>query len=101
MYLQTIRSSGPTGYRRTILINSEILTFPAYYTSSFAINSTLNSDITVIKASKSDRYVLKPQIAESGPNQKYTAVIPEWKTEIYQEKHQEKHEVKHRKPDGA
>ena len=57
-------------------------------------------DITVIKAGKSGKYILKPQIAESGPNQEYTEVTPEGKIVQHKEKHQEKHEEKHGKPDS-
>jgi len=33
-------------------------------------------DITVVKAGKSGKYILQPQIAQSGPNQKFTLVTP-------------------------
>jgi hypothetical protein len=38
-------------------------------------------DITVIKAGNSGKYILKPQIAESGPHQNYIEVEPKGKTE--------------------
>jgi hypothetical protein len=38
-------------------------------------------DITVVKAGKSGKYILKPQIAESGPHQNYIEVEPKGKTE--------------------
>ena len=34
-------------------------------------------DITVVKAGESGMYILKPQIAQSGPNQEFTEVSPE------------------------
>jgi hypothetical protein len=38
-------------------------------------------DITVIKAGNSGKYILKPQVAESGPHQHYIEVEPKGKTE--------------------
>lgn len=56
-------------------------------------------DITVIKAGKSNKYILKPQIAESGPNQKFIDVTPQGITEKHQEKFELKHQEKHGKPE--
>ncbi len=42
-------------------------------------------DITVIKAGKSGKYILKPQIGESGPNQKFREIKPKGHTERHEE----------------
>jgi len=34
-------------------------------------------DITIVKAGQSGKYILKPQVAESGSNQKFIDVTPE------------------------
>jgi len=52
-------------------------------------------DITVIKAGNSGKYILKPQIAESGPNQNFVEVEAQGKTE----KHKEQNEEQHGKPE--
>ena len=52
-------------------------------------------DITVFRAGKSGKYILKPQLAESGPNQNFTEVEAQGNTE----KHQEKNKGKHGKPE--
>jgi hypothetical protein len=51
-------------------------------------------DITVVKAGNSGKYILKPQIAESGPNMKFTEITPNGNTEKNQEKNKEKNEEK-------
>jgi len=53
-------------------------------------------DITVIKAGKSkadgfDKYILKPQIGESGPNQNFNVVTLSGETNRNREKHKEEH----------
>jgi len=53
-------------------------------------------DITVIKAGKSktdglDKYILKPQIGESGPNQNFNILSTAGETERHREKHKEEH----------
>jgi len=46
-------------------------------------------DITVHKAGNSYKYILKPQIAESGPNQQFNNVTPQGVAERYREQHKE------------
>ncbi len=59
-------------------------------------------DITVIKAGNSNKYILKPQIAESGTDIEFTEVTLTGNTEKNQEKNKEKNENnnqgKHGKP---
>jgi len=44
-------------------------------------------DITVIKAGESGKYILKPQVAESGANQQFNEISPNGETERHQEQH--------------
>lgn len=46
-------------------------------------------DITVHKAGNSGQYIIKPQIAESGANQKFNDVTPQGVAERYREQHKE------------
>ena len=48
-------------------------------------------DITVVKAGKSGKYILLPQITESGPNQEFNEVTPQGNTERHTERHEERH----------
>jgi hypothetical protein len=48
-------------------------------------------DITVIKTGKNGKYILKPQLAQSGPDCPFNDVTPQLNTEKHQEKHQEEH----------
>jgi len=54
------------------------LSSPFTVTTTGSNNSTVNFvfDITVIKAGNSGKYILKPQIGESGPDQPYNDVTP-------------------------
>ena len=58
-------------------------------------------DITVVKAGNSGKYILKPQIGDSGANQNFNEVAPSGVTERHEEKNKEKNEEKHGKPDKA
>jgi hypothetical protein len=57
-------------------------------------------DITVIKAGNSGKYILKPQISESGPNMKFNEISPMGNTEENQEKNKEKNENKNQGKHG-
>lgn len=48
-------------------------------------------DVTVMQAGKSGQYNLKPQIGQSGADQKFREVKPKGATERHEEKNQEKH----------
>ena len=47
-------------------------------------------DITVVKAGGSGKYILKPQIAQSGPDQEFNEVAQQRNTERHTERHEER-----------
>ena len=57
-------------------------------------------DITVHKAGNSGQYILKPQIAESGANQKFNDVTPQGVAERYREQHKEQNKEQNKGNNG-
>jgi len=52
-------------------------------------------DVTVVQAGNSGKYNLKPQIAQSGADQKFNEVMPRGATERHEEKNKEKNQEQH------
>jgi hypothetical protein len=57
-------------------------------------------DVTVIEAGKSGKYILKPQIAQSGADQKFNEVKPKGKLERHEEKQAKKNQGKSEEKHG-
>ena len=99
LYTENVTGVLLDGTSVNITLPSEKLQISKTFTLSDDMTVNFVFDIAVVKAGKSGKYILKPQIAESGPNQKYIDITPKGKTEKYQEKHQEKRKDKHGKTD--
>lgn len=75
----------------TVKLPSEKLQISKPFTLGSDLLVDFIFDITVINAGKSDKYILKPQIAQSGPDQEFNEIAPKGKTERHEERHEEKH----------
>lgn len=81
IYVTEVKSVLIGGEKADVKLPSDKLQISKPFTISADNTTNFVYDITVIKAGKSGQYILKPQIAESGPNQHYIEVEPKGNTE--------------------